>query len=182
MSLLVCYRPDSAYGYSTTDWWISGLGTTGVATLATPWPHGGAGSRLLLVATITLGEASSIGSKVRWILPWKSIHSWIGKYAIRHGFWWVGKKTWPTNQWVLPVFTKETVVFSRDLQSTIPKDYYFNGLWFPEIDGWHGMTIKTKQWKWTNMGVEPNIGGFYPQNGWLKIMEKPMNKWMMWGG
>ena len=24
------------------------------------------------------------------------------------------------------------------------------------------------------MGVEPKIGGFYPQNGWLKIMENPI--------
>ena len=31
-----------------------------------------------------------------------------------------------------------------------------------------------------DMGVEPKIGGFYPQNGWF-IMENPMNKRMIWG-
>ena len=33
----------------------------------------------------------------------------------------------------------------------------------------------------TDLGVEPKIGGFYPQNGWVYFMEKPMNKWMIWG-
>ena len=31
------------------------------------------------------------------------------------------------------------------------------------------------------MDVEPKIGGFYPQKWMVKIMEKPMNKWMIWG-
>ena len=30
------------------------------------------------------------------------------------------------------------------------------------------------------LGVEPKIGGFYPQNGWF-IRKNPMNKWMIWG-
>ena len=29
--------------------------------------------------------------------------------------------------------------------------------------------------------VEPKIGGFYPPKWMVKIMEKPMNKWMIWG-
>ena len=45
-------------------WTRAGLGTTGLAALATPWPHGGACDRVLWVATVTLGEASGIGSKV----------------------------------------------------------------------------------------------------------------------
>ena len=34
-----------------------------------------------------------------------------------------------------------------------------------------------------HMGVNPKIGGFYPQNGWLKIMvPNPINKWDDLGG
>ena len=33
------------------------------------------------------------------------------------------------------------------------------------------------------MGVNPKIGGFYPQKWMVKIMvPNPMNKWMIWGG
>ena len=31
------------------------------------------------------------------------------------------------------------------------------------------------------MGVDPKIGGFYPPKWMVKIMENPMNKWMIWG-
>ena len=31
------------------------------------------------------------------------------------------------------------------------------------------------------LGVEPKIGGFYPQNGWFYFMKTPRNKWMIWG-
>ena len=31
------------------------------------------------------------------------------------------------------------------------------------------------------MGVEPRIGGVFPPKWMVKIMEKPMNKWMIWG-
>ena len=32
------------------------------------------------------------------------------------------------------------------------------------------------------MGVNPKKGvDFTPQNGMVKIREKPMNKWMIWG-
>ncbi len=31
------------------------------------------------------------------------------------------------------------------------------------------------------LGVEPKIGGFYPPKWMVKIMENPMNKWMIWG-
>ena len=32
------------------------------------------------------------------------------------------------------------------------------------------------------MGVEPKIGGFSPPKWMVKIMENPMNKWMILGG
>ena len=31
------------------------------------------------------------------------------------------------------------------------------------------------------VGVEPKIGGFDPPKWMVKIMENPMNKWMIWG-
>ena len=31
------------------------------------------------------------------------------------------------------------------------------------------------------MGVEPKIGGFFPTKWMVKILENPMNKWMIWG-
>ena len=31
------------------------------------------------------------------------------------------------------------------------------------------------------MDVNPKIGGFYPPKWMVKIMENPMNKWMIWG-
>ena len=33
-----------------------------------------------------------------------------------------------------------------------------------------------------HLGVEPKIGVFYPPKWMVKIMENPMNKWMIWGG
>ena len=31
------------------------------------------------------------------------------------------------------------------------------------------------------MGVEPKIGGLFTPKWMVKIMETPMNKWMIWG-
>ena len=33
----------------------------------------------------------------------------------------------------------------------------------------------------TNMGVEPKNRGIFPPKWMVKIMENPMNKWMIWG-
>ena len=33
-----------------------------------------------------------------------------------------------------------------------------------------------------DLGVEPKIGGGFPPKWMVKIMENPMNKWMIWGG
>ena len=47
-----------------------------------------------------------------------------------------------------------------------------------------------QQWEWSaqlewtpclHVGVEPKIGGFYPQNGWWKSWKTLLNKWMIWG-
>ena len=43
----------------------------------------------------------------------------------------------PLKEWV---FTKDHY-FSRDLQSTIPRDYYFNGLWLPGYIFWYITTL-----------------------------------------
>ena len=43
----------------------------------------------------------------------------------------------------------------------------------------HMMMVQSKS-IWIYMGVEPKIGGFYPQNGWY-ISWKTLLKWMIWG-
>ena len=50
-----------------------------------------------------------------------------------------------------------------------------DGLW-RWLNGKRGVALR--RWK---MGVEPKNRGILPQNGWFIIMEKPMNKWMIWG-
>ena len=41
--------------------------------------------------------------------------------------------------------------------------------------------VDKKQLGNRQMGVEPKIGGVYPPKWMVKIMENPMNKWMIWG-